>query len=250
MALPIITDNNYHNFMNQGRKGYYGMFRSQEGRARAKSFADLGIPLIPENEWDDIIRQQQKDKSTIMDLCRELRLPCKDQASTYYCWVNAPTHCCEITRLTETGQVVSLSPASAGGPIKGFRNNGGWGEEALEYFKVNGLNETQDWPDNAISRSYYTAENKEKAKKNIAREYYKLNSWVERGSVILSGYPIADGYDWWRHEVTGVGIEIGSHDLVIRNSWGMGWGEEGFGILSGSRKMADDSVCILVMEPR
>jgi hypothetical protein len=176
-------------------------------------------------------------------------LSCLDQGQTNYCWVNAPTHCCEIMRLMETGNVVSYSPASAGAPIKNFRNVGGWGNEALEYFKANGLNLKSDWPANAIDRSLYTNENKEKAAKHQTIEYFILNSWEERVSCILSGIPIADGYNWWSHEVCGVGLVIGSHDLIIRNSWGMNWGENGFGILSGTRKYADDSIAIAAMEP-
>jgi len=65
--------------------------------------------------------------------------------------VNAPTHCCEIARLVETGRVFSYSPASAGAPIKGFRNVGGWGSQALDYFLEYGLNETVDWPANAMT---------------------------------------------------------------------------------------------------
>lgn len=247
--MPVISDGNYQNFIDGGRRGYFGMFRQPEEKVACKSFADLGIPLIPENEWDDIIRQFQKDKSTLIDLCKEMQLPCKNQASTNYCWVNAPTHCCEITRLTETGQVVSLSPASAGAPIKNFTNSGGWGNQALNYFKQYGLNYSSDWPDNAISRQYYTADNREKAKQNTVYEFYVLNSWVERGSCILAGIPTADGYNWWSHEVIGAGIVLGNHDLIIRNSWAMSWGDQGFGILSGSRKQANDSVAIVTMRP-
>jgi hypothetical protein len=245
----IINDSNYLKFLHQGRRGYRGMFRNAADRSAAKTFTDLGIPLIPKDEWDDRIRELEKYKSTIRDLCIEMGLPCLDQGRTNYCWVNAPTHCCEITRLQETGQIVSYSPASAGAPIKNFRNVGGWGNEALEYFKANGLNFTSDWPANAIDRTYYTEENRTKAAKHQTIEYFVLNNWEERVSCILSGIPIADGYNWWSHEVCGTGLVAGSHDLEIRNSWGMSWGDQGFALLSGSRKYANDSVAIVAMEP-
>lgn len=214
-----------------------------------KGFGDLGIDLIPESEWDDRIDEIERNKCDIPTISNEIGLPCLDQNGTNYCWVNAPTHCCEIIRAIETGRVWSFSPASAGGPIKGFRNVGGWGSQALEYFKQNGLNETKDWPDNAINRSYYTDANRQEAKRHGVLEYYVLRSWQERVSVILHGIPLADGYNWWSHEVTGVHVLKRSHDLVIRNSWGMGWGDKGFSTLSGSRKMANDSVAIVAMKP-
>lgn len=247
--MIVINDSNYVNFIHQGRRGYWGMFRQPAERAACKTFEDLGISLIPKDEWDDRVRTLEREQATIKQLCIEMNLPCLNQANTNYCWVNAPTHCCEIMRLLENGIVVSYSPASAGAPIKNFRNVGGWGSEALEYFKANGLNFTSDWPANAINRSYYTSTNRERAAKHQTVEYFILNSWEERVSCILSGIPIADGYNWWSHEVNGVGIVAGSHDLIIRNSWGMSWGEHGFAVLSGSRKYADDSIAIAAMEP-
>ena len=44
---PVITDSNFEQFLHQGRKGYAGMFATPEERAACRTFADLGIPLIP-----------------------------------------------------------------------------------------------------------------------------------------------------------------------------------------------------------
>jgi hypothetical protein len=246
---PVITDHNYWDFLEQGQRGFLGMFESAADRQETKTFADLGIPLIKEPDWDDIIEQLESEGATLPQLCKDLKLPCLDQNGTNYCWINAPTHCCEIVRLGETGQVFSYSPASVGAPIKGFRNVGGWGSQALVYLRENGINLTEDWPANKISRSYYTDENQTKKKLHLIVEYFNLESWEERASCILAGIPTADGYSWWSHEVCGVGIVKKSHDLVIRNSWGMDWGDQGFGTLKGNRKYATDSVAITAMRP-
>ena len=98
---PIIDDNNWQNFLS-GSRGFQGMWESTKALALAKPFEELGVPRIPENQWDDIIRQQQRDKATLRDLIEDMGLPHKDQKRTNYCWVFGPTHCCEIIRLQET----------------------------------------------------------------------------------------------------------------------------------------------------
>lgn len=246
---PVITDENYQDFIQQGARGYNGMWLSAADKAKAKTFGDIGIELIPENDIDDIIETIEKLGADPLTLTKELGLPCLDQSSTNFCWVNAPTHCCEYVRLCETGQVFSYSPASAGAPIKGFRNSGGWGSQALEYFKEYGLNETKDWPANAISRTYYTSDNRAKQAAHKTLEYYVLESWQERFSCWMAGIWTADGYPWWSHEVCGCWLVKKSHDLIFRNSWGMSYGERGFGTLTGSRKQAGDSVAITAMKP-
>ena len=246
---PVITDGNYHGFLEQGHRGYLGMFESDEDRRESKTFGDLGIPLIKEADWDDIIDELEKQGATLPQFCKSLGLPCLDQGGTNYCWVNASTHCAEIVRLGETGRVFGYSPASVGAPIKGFRNLGGWGSQALTYMRENGVNLAEDWPANKISRGYYTDDNQAKKKAHTVLEYFVLESWEERGSCILAGKPTADGYSWWSHEVCGVGIVKKSHDLIIRNSWGMDWGDQGFATLTGSRKQATDSVAICAMKP-
>jgi len=236
------------NPQNHGR-GYRGMWESDEAKGLAGSFGDIGVPLIPESDLDDHIRQIELDHATIPELCDEFRSPVKNQQSTNYCWINAPTRCAEIIRLRETGEVVSYSPASAGGPIKSFRNVGGWGSQGLRYMRESGINESTDWPDNAISRRYYTDENRAKALANVVLEYYVIETWQEMCSCIVAGIPTANGYSWWSHEVTGVQLKLKSHDLVIDNSWGTGWGDRGRGVLSGRRKIPGDCVAITAMMP-
>lgn len=252
---PVIDDNNFTNFITgsgnpelHGR-GYAGMWETPGALQAAGTFADIGIPLVPETEWDDHIRQIEKDHATIPELCDSFGLDVMDQARTNYCWIFAVARCCEVVRLKETGTVYSYSAASAGAPIKNFRNVGGWGSQGLEYIKKHGINLTEDWPDTAIDRDYYTDANREKAKKHLALEYYTISNWAEMGSCILAGYPTANGYPWWGHEVAGVQLIPGSHDLVIDNSWSKRWGKNGRGTLSGSRKRPSDCVCITGLRP-
>lgn len=201
--------------------------------------------LIPRSEWQARIEEMEAMKSRLSDVIRFANLPHKDQANTNYCWINAPVHCLEISRLLQNQKPVSLSPASAGAQIKGFRNVGGWGLEGLEWIIKHGVVPSSRWPDNAIDRRYLTAENK-----TIALDY-RVDEWCECRprdvdqmiSLLLRRVPGAGGYNWWRHEVTNVDpVWIdGTVAVRIRNSW-RGWGDFGFGILQGSKMLADDLV--------
>lgn len=201
--------------------------------------------LIPQSEWQARIQEMEQQKSRLSDLIYQAKLPYKNQASTNYCWINAPTHCVEIVRLQQNQRTVSLSPASAGAQIKNFRNVGGWGLEGLEFIIQNGLVPSMYWPDNAIDKKYLTPENKQRALD------YRVDEWCECKprtvaqmiSMLLRRVPGAGGYNWWSHEVTNVDpVWIdGTVAVRIRNSW-LNYGDFGFAILQGSKMLADDLV--------
>jgi hypothetical protein len=63
-------------------------------------------------------------------------------------------------------------------------------------------------------------------------------------TAILMDEPVAMGLDWWRHEVLGVEADYDNRGFLIgiANSWGTGWGEDGFGWLTEGRSIASDQV--------
>jgi hypothetical protein len=205
--------------------------------------------LIDSSEWQARIEEVEATETRISDFCLQYDLPCKDQERTNYCWMNAPTHAHEILRLLENAELITFSPASCAAQIKNYRNQGGWGLEAVEFIIKNGQVPTNLWPANAIDPKYATRENLEIAKN------YRIQKWIELQprnipqliSLLLRRIPVAVGYSWWGHEVLAcdpVWLD-GTIAMRFRNSWGMGWGEKGFGILQGTRMLPDDAVAPL-----
>lgn len=211
--------------------------------------------LVPWEEMDEEIKRKDMEKSWITDLLDQAGLTVLDQDGTNYCWINAPVHCVEIMRVVQGEQMVRLSPASCGGPIKNYRNVGGWGTEGLAYIVEKGIVPIDLWPANHWQNDNYDTEESREA-----RLRFKIQEWIdgeERSaqqalSMAIHNIPSALGYNWWAHEVTGVrAIAFGNkkYGLEIDNSWGRNWGTNGRGVLSGTKYIPDDLCGPRVVSP-
>ena len=208
--------------------------------------------LVPRDQWQARIEERKAKQERIIDLVRHEKLPHKDQGRTNYCWINAPVHALELSRRQANEDWVSLSPAWGGSIIKKGRNVGGWGREAIEFLYNSGTVPSSVCGDNDQSVRHNTGGNRKTALR------YRVTDWVEcqprnveqMVSMLLRGYCGAGGYNWWGHEValTDVDWIDGEPAVIIRNSW-RGWGDFGFGVLQGSRMLADDLVFCVAGRP-
>jgi len=202
--------------------------------------------IIPRSEWQARIEERKARKRGLRYLTRFAGLKCKDQGQTNYCWINAPAYCCEIVRIVQNQLPVTLSPASGGAQIKGYRNVGGWGKEALEFISKSGLVPIEKWPANAIDRRYATPENLRLALKYRVDEWWELQprNLDHLISCLFRDTPVACGYNWWRHETTAIDVDWLDGEVVTinDNSWGPSYGDQGRFNLQGSRMLGDDMV--------
>lgn len=203
---------------------------------------------IPRREWPDLIEYKQKQKARMADLVIRSQpyLGSLNQGSTNYCWGNAVVTCLEILRELNGLPYIKLSSASVCAPIKNFRNNGGWGEEALAYIIEHGIAPASLWPANAIDRSY------DNERTRLARQAFKISEFWDLppydfealASALLHGKPCAIGLDWWGHEVAAldlVMVDGGGFGVLCRNSWGDSYGDgRGLFVLTERKAIPDD----------
>jgi hypothetical protein len=233
--------------------GARGLDMSERPNVGGYGYGGLAQPfpralrVLTKQEIIDISRDQTKCKSRLSDLREWRAWAVKDQQQTNYCWANATVYALELQLLKQGQPVVPLSPASVAAPIKNYRNQGGWGADALKWLRTCGAVPVEHWPANAIDRRFATEANELRASK------YRCTDWVEiaprnmlqAATVILMGHPISAGFNWWGHQVTLLDVVIRDGEIGwrIANSWGPTWGDGGIGELHGSKAIFDDGVC-------
>ena len=207
--------------------------------------------LMSMDEIVERIKLAEQNKTRKSDLIRLKNLQPKNQDQTNYCWMNAPVGSLELRRLVMNESPVILSPASAAARITGFKNVGGWGLDAVKFLSNpdgGGCCPVENWPANAIDRKYDTPANHAIAKKYLFTKWVALDprNLQQVASLVLRGFPVPVGYDWWGHEVYVCDMVILDGQLCprIRNSWGI-WGDFGFAVLQGQKALPDDAVCCI-----
>lgn len=220
------------------------------GLAEAEPF---NLPLISRSEWPDRIEEAERKGSHLRALCEQAGMEVLNQNGTSYCWINAPTWTVMVQRIAAGLPMVRLSPASVGAKIKGFRNQGGWGTEGLEYIARHGLVPQDKWPANAIDRSYDNAASDAERPKYRVREWWDIpRNFDKLATCLFLNIPVAIGLNWWSHEVTAmrvVALSGGKFGIEIANSWGSDWSDHGYGVLTESKGTPDDAVAPRTVTP-
>lgn len=268
VKADVIDDTNYLSVVGDPMIGGEKKSRGRIPRDYAKhpygsmgkAFEESGITLIPRHEWAARLDAQERAEESNVHLARLLGIKPKDQNGTNYCWGNGPTTAAQMCRVRRGHKFVSLSPASACAIIKQGANQGGWGTEAVQQMAKRGLNTSKTWSDNA--RDYRHLDT-EAARAEAA--CFKVIEFIELrprnldqlATLLILGFPVAVGFNWWSHEVCALRLRYFGGDVDndknwgtdIFNSWGEGYGDNGIGTLKGSKCLPDDAVCIYQMTP-
>lgn len=258
----IIDDSNWQNLI--GENGVVPAFHGGgEERFLAHIPATYGqefagaieydadrIPLIPRSEWPDRIREMEKTRTRLSDICDDGGLKTKNQQRTSFCHAFSPAYAIEAVRAMMGLPYVEMSPSSIANPITNYRDRGQWIGEDLQQIIDVGCASVDFVPQTCVGRSCFKSGWEANAAKYKVTECWRLEprNFDQVGTLLLSRTPICVGYNFWKHAVTLLDLILlpnGSYAVLLQNSWGEGWSNKGRGILSGNKMIPDEAYAIL-----
>lgn len=216
-----------------------------------------GVRIIPRSEWPAYIAARKAANAGLMALTYG-KVPCSDQNGLGYCWVHSSKNSWQTTAYTQGFGSIELSAVSIGGPLTGYRNEGGWPADSIRFLKDTGGVRTSLWPENDLDSRYAKRPEvqadypRHKIADTIADLGASGKMFDEVATCLLLGCPCAVSYDWWQHAVEGEDIQqeaSGKYSIICRNSWGDEWsdGDNGFFAMPEGKGTPDDAQAVMLV---
>ena len=217
----------------------------------SKPFA---LPLIPRTEWQARLDAQVASKTQLSNVRNAGNggqpIPSRDQDGKGYCWAHSSTSAALICRAAAGLPYADLSASGPGLHGRGYRDEGGWGAESLEWIAANGIPTSQFWPQQSMSRSNDNPAMRANAKLHEFSQWMDLepNNLDQLVTCLLSGIPVVSDFNWWSHSVCAIDlVSVNPFSIRIWNSWGDSWSDNGTGVLQGNKASPDGMIAPLFM---
>jgi hypothetical protein len=253
MSIYIVDDSNAHILADEQAAAY------GEPSVLPRSFApgELAccrapgdaIPLIPESEWIDRIKERKALGQFPGQRRRALsakrgKSVIKYQNGLGYCHLYGLASSVEYLRQMAGLDYVELAPESGGGVV-GWQNRGGTMDRDIEWIAQRGFAPRNYVPEHSINPRTYKSGWDNAAKAFAPAEWYDLtltgSIWQATVSTLLAPQPLPVymGCRWWSHAFWACGLEVldGEVCLEIENSHGVQSGKDGYLVLRGSKKI-------------
>lgn len=261
MPEIVINDSNYWEHVSpvvDGETKSRGLVPRDYGQFPVGCYASakpFDLPLIPESEWQARLDAQKAARAQLSDVRNRgmngQPIPSRDQNGKGYCWAHSSTSAALLVRALNNEPYADLSAYAVACVIKGFRDEGGWGAESLEFIAQRGIPTSQFWPQQSMSRGNDNAQTWENAAKHKFTEWMDLdpqNVKAQMVTCLLLGIPVVSDFSWWSHSVCTIDlVSLSPFTTRIWNSWGDSWSSNGTGLLQGSKAIPDGAIAPRVM---
>jgi hypothetical protein len=257
-----ITDDNYLSFLD----GPDDRPRRQKGHIRRNHATHpvgcyaaapmLDIPVMSDDEIQKGIRRQEETQSSLEHI--RMRgdhgqpIPALDQNGQGFCWAYSTTGAVQMLRARNNQPYVPLSGHMIGCLVKGYRDQGGWNGESLDFAKQNGIASQKLWKPQSMSQSNDTPEMRHDALRRRVTEFRELSHAADErkrqlATLLLQNFGVMGDFNWWSHSVCILRLLAWNpFKILILNSWSNSWSRLGMGEIEGSKALPDDCACPLV----
>lgn len=214
----------------------------------------FNLPLIPQSDQQKMLDQQIAAKAQLSNIRLTGNagqpIPSRDQNGKGYCWAHSGVSAHLIARAKMNEPYVDLSAYGIACMVKGFRDEGGWGSEGIEFQASKGCPSSKTWPQQSMSRSNDNPNTWTEAHQHRYLDWMELdpNNMIEQlKTCLLLGYPVVTDFNWWSHSVCTIDlVSINPLSTRIWNSWGDSWSDKGMGILQGQKARPDSAWACIV----
>lgn len=258
--MVVINDDNYHKFVEdptvdkeRKARGLIPRLFSECPQGYLGAICEpFSLPLIPDSEIEDRIRQQEKDKSSLQHIREQGKdgglIPSTDQNGRGYCWAHGTCSAVMLVRAKNHQPFVSLSAYHVACIIKNYRDEGGWCTQALDFIAKRGIASEEFWPQRSVSKSNDTPQMWQNAALHKVEQWWDISDNRETAkrqmaTLLLLNDPVQTDHNWWGHSICTMRlISWNPFKTMIWNSWGESWSDRGMGILEGSKAIPDGAV--------
>lgn len=252
----IIDDSNADEFVQQCRdEGFSTGYEDRPYDTQPEGFFApvFNSPIIPRSQWDDHIKRQEAEQSSPDHWRLKGGVPILDQNGFGYCWMYGIVGAIMVGYAQTGGFVPHLSAMGPAAQGKNWRNQGGYGGEAIRYIERFGIPELSVWPEHKNDRSLPNKpEVKASAERHKVVEFLELprNNFDALASVLLDPInprPVSLALNWWGHLIYAtklVKIAAGRYGVLGINSWKESWGNRGTTILAENKATAFEQIAI------